>query len=475
MSKSDKEVVSALRAALAESIGTERFELWFGDGTQLEFRDRTCLVLARDQFLMDRLRCMFRQDLEELCTAISGAAATVTFRLNEQVNASAAQGRRSQSQTANRSGSSALAPSTSAGQPDRQESGNRSIPSVGRRLFTLEDYVVGHTNQMAFAGAQQVVQRPGRITPLFLYGPPGIGKTHLLEGIASAARRQRRLRRVVMLSSEQFTSSFLEALRGSGLPSFRRKYRDVELLLIDDLQFFKGKAATIVELLHTVDSLLRQGRQVVLSADRSPSELEALGGELIGRISSGLVCSIDPADETTRLGIARRMAAQHERQIPEPVLQLIAAQVSGDARLIAGALNRLVATSEALGQKIDLRLAETALSDFFCMTRRVVQLEDIQSAVCDVFGIDVKSLQSGRKSRGLSQPRMLAMWLARKYTRAAFVEIGEYFGRRSHSTVISAQKQVETWVADGRKIQLGYGDCDVRDAIRRVETRLGAG
>ena len=464
VSKSDKEVVSALRAALAESIGKERFELWFGNGTQLEFRDQTCLVLARDQFLMDRLRCMFRQDLEDLSTAIRGKTVTVTFQLMEPTSAAAA-----------KKETTVAAVRTSAGPAVQHGKGNRASAAVGRRLFTLEDYVVGQTNQMGFAAAQQVVQQPGRITPVFLYGPPGIGKTHLLEGMSSDIRRHRRLRRVVMLSSEQFTSSFLEALRGSGLPSFRRKYRDVELLLIDDLQFFKGKAATIVELLHTVDSLLRQGRQVVLSADRSPAELDALGGELIGRISSGLVCNIDPADETTRLGIARRMAAQHDRPIPDSVLKLIAAQVSGDARLIAGALNRLVATSEALGQKIDLRLAETALGDFFCMTRRVVQLQDIQSAVCDVFGIDVKSLQSGRKSRGLSQPRMLAMWLARKHTRAAFVEIGEYFGRRSHSTVISAQKQVDTWVADGRKIQLGYGDCDVRDAIRRVESRLGAG
>jgi chromosomal replication initiator protein len=466
VSKSDTEVVSALRAALAEQIGEERYETWFGSGTRLEFRDRTWFVLARDQFLLDRLRRTFRKELEELCVALCGFAVHIEFQLDPQVVPPAA--------TRRSSGFATRSRETATRNPVKQQAGGKSSAADRRRL-SLEDFVAGNTNRVAFTGAQSVAQCPGRITPFFVYGPAGTGKTHLLEGIATAARRHCGLRRVVMLSSEQFTSSFLEALRGSGLPSFRRKYRDVELLLIDDLHFFKGKSATIVELLHTVDSLLRQGRQLVLAADRSPSELGALGGELIGRISSGLVCGLEPADEATRRGIARQMAAGHGLQIPEDVLHLIATQVTGDARLIAGALNRLVATSAALGRKIDVELAETALGDFFQMTRRVVQLADIQSAVCDVFGIDVKSLQSGRKSRGLSQPRMLAMWLARKYTRAAFVEIGEYFGRRSHSTVISAQRQVDSWLADGRKIQMGYGDCDIRDAIRRIESRLGAG
>jgi chromosomal replication initiator protein len=467
VSKSDTEIVSALRAALAERIGEERCELWFGSGTRLEFRDRTWWILARDQFLLDRLRRSFRQELEELGAEICGFAIRVEFQLDPQADRrDSARGKLDA-----RTRSAGRVNQDSAKQP----APGKTAAAARRHWSTLESFVAGSGNRVALAGARTVVERPGHVTPLFLYGPAGTGKTHLLEGIATAARRERSLRRVVMLSSEQFTSSFLEALRGSGLPSFRRKYRDVELLLIDDLQFFKGKEATIVELLHTVDSLLREGRQIVLAADRSPSELQALGAELIGRISSGLVCGLDPADQETRLGIARQMAAGHGVAVPEDVLHLIAAQVTGDARLIGGALNRLVATSEALGRKIDCRLAETALGEFFRMTRRVVQLADIESAVCDVFGIDVKSLQSGRKSRGLSQPRMLAMWLARKYTRAAFVEIGQYFGRRSHSTVISAQKQVESWVANGQKIQVGYGDCDIRDAIRRVETRLGAG
>ncbi|MCH5375509.1 MAG: DnaA/Hda family protein [Planctomycetes bacterium] len=466
MSKDDKEIVSALRAALTERIGQDRFEVWFADGARLELHEQTLVVVVRDRFLLERLRNSFRADLEAVCHDLFGEASRVEFRLDAEAEKSALASRRR-----DRVSRRDMGPMPDSKQ---REAASTPPPTNGRRrLSSLAGFVLGDANRVAYSAAHAVVEHPGRLTPLFLFGPSGTGKTHLLEGIASDTRRRRGLRRVVMLSAEQFTSSFLEALRGSGLPSFRRKYRDVEMLLIDDLHFFSGKSATTVELLHTVDSLMREGRQLVFAANRSLSELGSLGNELIGRILGGLVCSIEPADDATRLGIAQRRAADHGARVPEDVLQLIATQVTGDARLIAGAINRLVAASDALSRPIDRGLAESVLSDFFRMTRRVVHLSDIESAICDVFGIDVKSLHSARKSKVLSQPRMLAMWLARKYTRAAYVEIGEYFGRRSHSTVIAAQKQVESWVADGRKIQMGYGDCDVRDAIRRVETRLG--
>ena len=335
--------------------------------------------------------------------------------------------------------------------------------------------MVGDGNRLAYTAAQSVIRRPGQVSPLFLYGPSGCGKTHLLEGLAGTARQNRNIRRVLSLSSEQFTSHFLEALRGSGLPNFRRKYRDVELLLLDDVQFFCGKRATVVEVQYTVDALLREGRQLVLTADRPPAELSGLGQELVARIAGGLVCGIESPDEATRLNIARCLAARLEMVVPAEVLQFVATQVVGDARQLAGALNRLQAVSNALSRPINVALAETALSDIVRATRRIVRLPDIETAICDVFGIDSKSLQSGCKSKLLSQPRMLAMWLARKYTRAAFSEIGDYFGGRSHSTVISAQKKVETWMGDGAAVQLAHGQSPVRDAIRRVEARLRTG
>ncbi len=481
VSTDDKEIVSALRMALAERIGQERFELWFGGRTRLLVQGDTLRVVASDRFLLDRLRTSFREDVSVVCHQWLGSSSQVVFLFEEGADerrtvAGVADSQRSAAERGGRGKSvNANGSETQSKKGRQQPAPSAHRDGMVRRVATLDNFVIGDSNRLAFSGVRTVAECPGRISPLFLYGPSGTGKTHLLEAIAGAARRELGIRRVVLLSAERFTSSFLEALRGSGLPNFRRKYRDVEVLLIDDLHFFLGKSATLVELLHTVDSLLREGRQLVFSANRPPSELGALGGELLGRISGGLVTGLEQPDESTRLGIARELAAMHPQRFPDEVLQRLASQLLGDARMIAGALNRLAAASRALEQPIGLELAEQALSDLFRTTRRVVQLTDIESAICEVFGVDVKSLQSGSKSKVLSQPRMLAMWLARKHTRAAFAEIGQYFGRRSHSTVISAQKKVDGWVNGGTRLQMGYGDCDVRDAIRQVENRMAAG
>ena len=187
-----------------------------------------------------------------------------------------------------------------------------------RRFASLDTFVAGDGNRLAVTSAEMVVRQPGQHTPLLFYGPTSVGKTHLLEGIWTAARRSHQRLTVVYLSAEQFTSHFLEALRGSGLPSFRRKYRGVGLLMIDDLQFFVGKRATQVELLHTIDTFLREGRQLVFAADRSPAELAELGPELTTRLTSGLVCRIEPPDYATRLGIVAPNGAADETRACRP-------------------------------------------------------------------------------------------------------------------------------------------------------------
>jgi chromosomal replication initiator protein len=279
----------------------------------------------------------------------------------------------------------------------------------------------------------------------------------------------------LFLSADQFTSNFLEALQGSGLPNFRRKCRDVDVLAIDDIQFFGGKRATALEFQHTLDALARQGRQVVVAADRAPAELSPLGAELVTRLTGGLVCGLELADYETRLELTRQFAVRDGQRLPDEVIRLIAAETTGDARQIQGALNRLQATSDALSLAITVELATQSLQDLFSSARRMIHLPDVERAVCEVFGMESHSLRDGCKTKSSSQPRMLAMWLARKYTRAAFSEIGEYFGHRSHSTVISAERKVNRWVADGMKLKLGRGSWLVEEAIRRIETKIRTG
>lgn len=476
VSTSDTEIVSNVRTALARKVGKERFELWFGTTTRLELDGQRLTIGVPNRFFLDWIRANLRREIESACSETLGGSAAVKFRVDptltdRQLGLTLPKHDRP---NGNRSGLPSAAALVEQS-PLKPETATTPRTSARRKFASLGSFVSGRTNKLALASAEAVARRPGEMTPLLIYGPSGVGKTHLLEGIWSAARAFSRRLTAIYLSAEQFTSYFLEALRGSGLPSFRRKYRAVELLILDDLQFLAGKRATQVELVHTVDTLLREGRQLAFAADRSPAELAELLPELTSRLESGMVCRIDPADYATRLGIVAQMARGRRMNLPPDVQQFIASRLTHHARELSGALCRLQATSEALGRPLTLALAEEALAEMIRHSGRVVRLPDIEKAVCDVLGVEPASLHSARKARRTSHPRMLAMWLARKHTRAALSEIGDFFGRRSHSTVVSAQKRVDGWMAAGEPIVLAERTWDVDEAIRQVERQLRAG
>ena len=350
------------------------------------------------------------------------------------------------------------------------------LGAVGRRSAPgLEGFVLGPSNRMAFAAVELAAGRSGEMSPLVLHGPSGVGKTHLLEGICGLARQLRPGVSTLMLSAEQFTTSFLQSLHGSGLPGFRRACRSVDLLVIDDLQFFVGKRATLVELQHTVDALHRQGKQMVFACDREIESLPELGPDLITRLRGGMNARILPPDYDVRRGIVAAIASRRRLTIPDDVIHFIATHMTRHARELAGAVNRLEATSHMLGLPITLEMAEEALADLVRSSGRSVRLADIERAVCSAFGIESGSLQSSRRAKTVNHPRMLAMFLARKHTASALAEIGSYFGRRSHSTVISAQKTVREWVSSRSQIVLAESRWDVEEAIRRVEDVLRVG
>ncbi|HYW80168.1 MAG TPA: chromosomal replication initiator protein DnaA [Thermoguttaceae bacterium] len=474
------EIVSALRATLADQVGSSRFDMWFGPATRLEF-DGHCLTIgAPNQFFLEWIRTNFRRDIENACLENLGKRPELKFRIDQAEDSSNKRPHNLQQDSRQPSGERNVSrPERSVDEePAADDSETPALAAIGsnrRRFARLETFVSGETNRLAFASAEMVVRRPGQMTPLMIHGPSGIGKTHLLEGIRTATRKTHRNLMTVYLSAEQFTTYFLEALRGSGLPSFRRKYRGVGLLMIDDLQFLAGKRATQIELLHTIDTLLREGRQLVFTADRPPEELAELGSELTTRLQSGMVCRIERPDYATRLGIVAGMAERFQMNLRPEVQQFVASRLTNHARELSGALCRLQATSEALGLPIDVPLAEEALAEMIRQGSRAVRLPDIEKAVCDVFGLDPATLQSGGRAKRVSHPRMLAMWLARKHTRAALSEIGHFFGRRSHSTVVSAQKRVDGWMEEGTSVVLAEGTWNADEVIRRVERQLQAG
>ena len=245
--------------------------------------------------------------------------------------------------------------------------------------------------------------------------------------------------------------------------------------MIDDLQFFVGKRATIMEVQHTIEALQRLGRQIVFACDREPESLSELGVDLLTRLRGGMTARMLPPDEDVRRGIVKAIATRRGLDVPDDVVHYVAFHMARHARELTGAMNRLEATSHMLGMPITLGMAEEALADLVRSSARCLRLADIERAVCSAFGIEPGSLQSAQRARKVNHPRMLAMFLARKHTPAALTEIGSYFGRRSHSTVISARKTVNEWVSNGERIVLADSTWNADEAIRRVEEFIRAG
>ncbi len=465
----DSQIAAALGVQLAARIGAQRYELWFGPSTRICVSSTCLTIRAASAFVRDWLRTNFADDIRACWEAIVGRPLPIAFEVDAAV-AEAATAVTGMSGAKGRA--VAEAKPQARGVADSNGAKPRAADARTVVEFTLDGFVAGPGNEYALRAAELTAQGLQQASPVLWWGPTGVGKTHLLRAIVREHRRRHPRSSAVYLSAEQFTTGFVEALRGSGLPSFRQKCRGANLLAIDDLQFFVGKARTLEELQYTVDTLLADGRQLVLASDRSLGELRALGPELSSRLAGGLVCQIEPPEFATRLGILRRLRDELRLVAEEDVLAFVAGQITAGARELRGALHRLQAMSAAFGEPISVEMADEALRELSRQCTRPVRLADVEHVVCDVFGVEPAQLRSERKGRSVSEPRMLAMWLARKYTRAAWSEIGQFFGRRSHSTVIAAHRRVERMISAQGEIGLGDQPCRVEEAIRKLETAL---
>lgn len=338
-----------------------------------------------------------------------------------------------------------------------------------------EDWIVGNHNRFATTGAEMVLEKPGRVSPLLIHGPHGVGKSHLAIGLAHRLKTMYRYRRVVCLTGEQFTIEYTESARSGGFASFRKKYRDVEVLVIDDVQFLLGKTGTLIELRNTLDMLMRDQRQIILVADRGLHELAGMGTDLFARLSGGMACAIDPMDTVTRRTLLTRLCDQQGTQVEADVLNWVAEHCGSDARVLQGIVHRLAAQQRISGGKLTSDDAIRSISDIVRANQPIVRLRDIEKVVCEAFGLEEDVLRAKSKCQSFSQPRMLAMFLARKYTRTALSEIGAYFGNRQHSTVISAQKKVETWLDANEVLQMGRTQVPVQEILRSLEVTLQVG
>lgn len=493
MNSHDMDVVAAFVAALAEHLGPARWALWFKPHVDVRLEGDRVTLVVRDPFYLEYLRQNFRADVLRACQEIRGSDTSVHYALAEPRQAEGATAPAiapAPVPVAVTAPAEQVAPTT----PDVVEPGNTTAePPTGpstllmvrpsaaaaattRRPFSnFESFIGGPQSRMAESSARLAADEPGRLSPLVIYGPTGVGKTHLLEAIWSRSRVARRQATLIYLKAEQFTTQFLEAVRGTGMPAFRRRYRGAHLLILDDLQFFASKPATLQELVHTIDTVHNGGGQIVFAADRSPAELTGLGPELASRLQGGLSCRLDAPDEATRRGILRRFAREARLELPGDVEEMIAARLSGDGRELRGAIHRLRVVVEAYGQPIDMNVAREALADLFQAAEKPLMLPDIEKAVCDAFGLERAALKTDGRSKSIAHSRMLAMFLAREWTRAAYSEIGTYFGQRAHSTAISAHSKVGRWREEQTELRIGGKAVSVDEAVRRVEARLRIG
>lgn len=329
--------------------------------------------------------------------------------------------------------------------------------------FTFDNFVVGKPNELAFAAARRVAESETvPFNPLFLYGGVGLGKTHLMHAIAWEIRRNHPQRRVLYLSAEKFMYQFIRALRYRDTVSFKDLFRSVDVLMIDDVQFISGKDSTQEEFFHTFNALVDNNRQVVISADKSPSSLDGMEERLRSRLGWGLVADIHPTDYELRLGILQSKVERVDADIPPKVMEFLSHKISSNVRELEGALNRVVAHSTLVGRAITLEMVQEVLADILKANDRRVTIEEIQRQVASHYNIRISDMYSARRARAIARPRQIAMYLSKQLTQRSLPEIGRKFGGRDHTTVMHAVKKVDELRSTDR-----HFDADV-DLLRRM-------
>ncbi len=326
------------------------------------------------------------------------------------------------------------------------------------RRFTFDSFVVGKPNELAHAASRRVAEGgPVTFNPLFLYGGVGLGKTHLMHAIAWELQERSPELRVVYLSAEQFMYRFIQALRDKQMMDFKELFRSVDVLMVDDVQFIAGKDSTQDEFFHTFNALVDQGKQVIISADRSPGEIDGLEDRIKSRLQWGLVVDLHPTDYELRLGILQQKVEVYKSQfqelhIADGVLEFLAHRISNNVRVLEGALTRLFAFASLVGREITLDLASESLSDILRQSDRKVTMDEIMRKTCDFYNVRMSDLLSPKRSRNIARPRQVAMYLAKQLTQRSYPEIGKRIGGRDHTTVIHAVRKIEELKAQDSQI-----------------------
>ncbi len=418
-------------AELEAELSEQQLNTWLRPLQSVE-EQGSLRLLAPNRFVRDWVNEHFAGRIAEVARGVSGSAdlsVTVSVGTREASAAPAAP--------------ASVKPVEVTARRWRAEGANQRAASGLRADFTFETFVEGKCNQLARAASLQVARNPGgSYNPLFIYGGVGLGKTHLMHAIGNLLMRDRPEARVSYLHAEWFVTDMVKALQHNAINEFKRHYRSLDTLLIDDIQFFVGKERSQEEFFHTFNALLEEQQQVVLTCDRYPKEVEGLEERLKSRFGWGLTVALEPPDTETRVAILMSKAQITGSRLPEDVAFFIAKRIRSNVRELEGSLRRVLANAQFTGQPITVEFAKESLKDLLALQDKLVTVENIQKTVAEFYKVKVSDLLSKRRTRSVARPRQVAMALAKELTSHSLPEIGEAFGGRDHTTVLHACKKV---------------------------------
>ena len=429
---------------LARNINRQQYETWFRSVALRSLSDQRIELDVPSRFLKDWLEAYYLKAIQDAAQRVMNQRPEVAMAV------------RTASMT------DAL-----PAQPPAPES--RSEPGALRinPRYTFDTFVVGQSNRLAWAAAQQVSKAPGKdYNPLFIHGAVGLGKTHLLQAICHGVKSRQPAARICYLSCEAFVNDYISAVAGATLEAFRHRYRQMDVLLIDDIHFLSNKGASQEEFFHTFNELYSHQKQLVLSSDSPPSDIPAITERLSSRFKWGLVVQVDKPTYETRCAIVMKMAEARGCPVPEDVGFFVATLFDSNIRELEGAVTSLIGVSQLLGRPIDMATAQEAFRGAARPERAQIRIEDIQTAVSERFGVRLSDLQSKRRPKSIAFPRQVCMYLARKLTDSSLEEIGGHFGGRDHTTVLYAFKQIEERRSHDQEL-----DLLLEEAVQKLKYR----
>ncbi|PHI37341.1 chromosomal replication initiation protein DnaA [Pseudoalteromonas sp. GCY] len=445
---------------LQDELPSQQFSMWVRP-LQAESTDDTLTIYAPNRFVLDWVREKYLHRINELLIEICGdEAPELHFDVGSKpvlaTQPSVSNGKATS--VGHAADNTSMLQGTQPKMAEKVEPAPKSSHKANiKENYTFDNFVEGKSNQLAKAAATQVADNPGSaFNPVFIYGGTGLGKTHLLHAVGNGILEQKPDAKIVYMHSERFVQDMVKALQNNAIEEFKRYYRSVDALMIDDIQFFANKERSQEEFFHTFNALLEGNQQIILTSDRYPKEIEGVEDRLKSRFGWGLTIAIEPPELETRVAILMKKAQQSNINLPHEVAFFIAKKLRSNVRELEGALNRVIANANFTGRPISIDFVKEALRDLLALQDKLVTIDNIQRTVAEYYRIRVSDLLSKRRSRSVARPRQVAMALSKELTNHSLPEIGDAFGGRDHTTVLHACRKVKALRDESHEVKEDY-------------------